>query len=180
MNLANRLTLLRIVLVPVFMVFLLNKITYGEYLAAGVFILAALTDSLDGYIARKHNQITKLGKLMDPIADKLLITAALISLVQMDKLSAWIAMVIIAREFVVTGLRSIAASEGQVIAASVWGKLKTISQVVAVVAIILNNFPFSLINIPFDQIAIWVAVTLTLVSMTDYLYKSRKIFINSR
>ncbi|MGI6703246.1 MAG: CDP-diacylglycerol--glycerol-3-phosphate 3-phosphatidyltransferase [Clostridia bacterium] len=180
MNLANRLTLLRIILVPVFMVFLLNKITYGEYLAAGVFVIAALTDSLDGYIARKHNQVTKLGKLMDPLADKLLITAALISLVQMDKLSAWIVMVIVAREFVVTGLRSIAASEGQVIAASIWGKLKTISQVVAVVAIILNNYPFKLINVPFDEIAIWTAVVLTLVSMVDYLYKSRKIFINSR
>ncbi len=180
MNLANRLTLLRIILVPVFMVFLLNKITYGEYLAAGVFVIAALTDSLDGYIARKHNQVTQLGKLMDPLADKLLITAALISLVQMDKLSAWIVMVIVAREFVVTGLRSIAASEGQVIAASIWGKLKTISQVVAVVAIILNNYPFKLINVPFDEIAIWTAVVLTLVSMVDYLYKSRKIFINSR
>ncbi|MDD2573138.1 MAG: CDP-diacylglycerol--glycerol-3-phosphate 3-phosphatidyltransferase [Bacillota bacterium] len=180
MNLANRLTLLRIILVPVFMVFLLNKITYGEYLAAGVFVIAALTDSLDGYVARKHNQITKLGKLMDPLADKLLITAALISLVQMDKLSAWIAMVIVAREFVVTGLRSIAASEGQVIAASIWGKLKTISQVVAVVSIMLNNYPFSLINVPFDKIAIWAAVALTLISMIDYLYKSRKIFINSR
>ena len=117
---------------------------------------------------------------MDPLADKLLITAALISLVQMDKLSAWIVMVIVAREFVVTGLRSIAASEGQVIAASIWGKLKTISQVVAVVAIILNNYPFKLINVPFDEIAIWTAVVLTLVSMVDYLYKSRKIFINSR
>ena len=180
MNLANRLTLLRIILVPVFMVFLLNKITYGEYLAAGVFVIAALTDSLDGYIARKHNQVTKLGKLMDPLADKLLITAALISLVQMDKLWGWIVMVIVAREFVVTGLGSIAASEGQVIAASIWGKLKTISQVVAVVAIILNNYPFKLINVPFDEIAIWTAVVLTLVSMVDYLYKSRKIFINSR
>jgi CDP-diacylglycerol--glycerol-3-phosphate 3-phosphatidyltransferase len=89
-------------------------------------------------------------------------------------------MVIIAREFVVTGIRSIAASEGQVIAASIWGKLKTISQVVAVVAIILNNFPFSYIGIPFDQIAIWTAVALTLISLADYLYKCRKIFINSR
>ncbi len=179
MNLANRLTLIRIILVPVFMLFLLNKITYGEYISAGVFILAALTDSLDGYVARKHNQVTKLGKLMDPIADKLLITAALISLVQMGKLSAWIAMVIIAREFVVTGLRSIAASEGQVIAASIWGKLKTISQIVAIVAIIIDNFPFHYLNIPFDEIAIWVAVALTVLSMVDYLYKGRKIFINS-
>ena len=149
MNLANKLTLLRIILVPVFMVFLLNKISYGEYLAAGVFILAALTDSLDGYIARKHNQVTKLGKLMDPIADKLLVTAALISLVQMDKLSAWIAMVIIARSCG-NGALSIAASEGQVIAASIWGKLKTISQVVAV-AIILNNFPLAILEYPLTK-----------------------------
>jgi len=180
MNWANRLTLLRIILVPVFMVFMLNKIGYGEYIAAAVFILAALTDSLDGYIARKHNQVTKLGKLMDPVADKLLITAALISLVQMGKLSAWIAMVIIAREFVVTGLRGVAASEGKVIAASIWGKLKTISQIVAIVAIMLNNFPFKNWNIPFDVIAIWVAVAMTLFSMVDYLYKSRTIFLDSR
>jgi CDP-diacylglycerol--glycerol-3-phosphate 3-phosphatidyltransferase len=162
------------------MVFLLNKITHGEYIAAAVFILAALTDSFDGYIARKHNQVTKLGKLMDPVADKLLITAALISLVQMGKLSAWIAMVVIAREFVVTGLRGVAASEGHVIAASIWGKLKTIAQIVAIVAIILNNFPFQYWDIPFDEIAIWIAVALTIFSMIDYLYKSRKIFIDSR
>jgi CDP-diacylglycerol--glycerol-3-phosphate 3-phosphatidyltransferase len=180
MNLANRLTLIRIILVPVFMLFLLIKIEYGEYIAAAIFVLAALTDSLDGYIARKHNQITKLGKLMDPLADKLLITAALISLVQMDKISAWIATIIIAREFVVTGLRSVAASEGMVIAASIWGKLKTISQIVAVVAIILNNFPFRYLNIPFDVAAIWAAVVLTIISMVDYLYKTRKLFVNSR
>jgi CDP-diacylglycerol--glycerol-3-phosphate 3-phosphatidyltransferase len=180
MNLANRLTIIRIVLVPVFMLFLLVKISYGEYIAAAIFIIAALTDSLDGYVARKHNQVTNLGKLMDPIADKLLITSALISLVQMDKISAWIATVIIAREFVVTGLRSVAASDGFVIAASIWGKLKTISQIVAVVAIILDNFPFRYIGVPFDDISIRVAVVLTVFSMIEYLYKARKIFINSK
>jgi CDP-diacylglycerol--glycerol-3-phosphate 3-phosphatidyltransferase len=180
MNLANRLTIIRIVLVPVFMLFLLEKISYGEYIAAAIFVIAALTDSLDGYMARKHNQVTNLGKLMDPIADKLLITAALISLVQMDKISAWIATVIIAREFVVTGLRSVAASDGLVISASIWGKLKTISQIVAVLAIILDNFPFRYIGIPFDSIAIMVAVALTVISMLEYLYKTRKMFINSK
>ncbi|MBA1333923.1 MAG: CDP-diacylglycerol--glycerol-3-phosphate 3-phosphatidyltransferase [Firmicutes bacterium] len=180
MNLANRLTLVRIILVPVFMLFLLVKINYGEFIAAAIFCIAALTDSIDGYVARRHNQITKLGKLMDPLADKLLITAALISLVQMNKISAWIATIIIAREFVVTGLRSIAASEGVVIGASLWGKLKTISQIVAVLAIILNNFPFRYISLPFDIIAIWVAVALTVGSMIDYLYKTRKLFVNSK
>jgi len=178
MNLANRLTLLRIFLVPVFMIFLLTKISYGVFFAAAIFVLAALTDSLDGYIARKKNQITKLGKLMDPLADKLLIAAALISLVQVGRLSAWIATVIIAREFTITGLRGIAAVEGKVIAASMWGKLKTVSQIIAIVAIILNNFPFSYIGVPFDKIALWTAVALTIYSAVDYIYKSKDLFIN--
>lgn len=179
MNLANKLTLVRIIMVPVFMIFLLNKIPYGEYIAAAIFILAALTDSLDGYIARKKNQITQLGKLMDPLADKLLIAAALISLVQMGRLSAWIATVIIAREFTITGLRSIAAAEGKVIAASIWGKLKTISQIIAIVAIILNNYPFEIIGIPFDDIILWTAVGLTIYSAVDYIYRSKDLFVNA-
>ncbi len=179
MNLANRLTMIRIFLIPVFMLLLLTQIPYGEYMAAAVFILAALTDSLDGYVARKRKQITKLGKLMDPLADKLLIAAALISLVQMGRLSAWIATIIIAREFMVTGLRSIAAAEGNVIAASIWGKLKTISQIIAIAAIILNNFPFEKIGVPFADIMLWVAVGLTIYSAVDYLYGCRKLFKSS-
>lgn len=178
MNLANKLTLTRIFLVPVFMIFLLTKIQYGEYAAAIIFTLAALTDRLDGYIARKHNQVTKLGKLIDPLADKLLITGALISLVQLGKLSAWIATIIIAREFVITGLRSIAASEGIIIAASLLGKLKTISQIIAILAILMDNYPFGMVGIPFVDISIWVAVALTILSAAEYIYRCRGIFLN--
>ncbi|WP_026895080.1 CDP-diacylglycerol--glycerol-3-phosphate 3-phosphatidyltransferase [Clostridiisalibacter paucivorans] len=179
MNLANKLTIIRIFLVPVFMFFLFLKIPYGEYIAAGIFIIAALTDSLDGYIARSRNQITKFGKFMDPLADKLLVSAALVSLIEMDKLSSWIVFVIIAREFAITGLRVLAASEGITIAASWWGKIKTITQIVAIVALLLNNFPFSLLNFPFDQIAVLLAVIFTILSGMDYLYKNRKVFHSS-
>ncbi|MGF7057104.1 CDP-diacylglycerol--glycerol-3-phosphate 3-phosphatidyltransferase [Brassicibacter mesophilus] len=179
MNLANKLTLGRIFLVPIFMFFLLVKIPYGEYIAAGIFILAALTDSLDGYIARSRNQITKFGKFMDPLADKLLVSAALISLVEMDKLSAWVVVVIVAREFAITGLRVLAASEGITIAANWWGKIKTITQIVAIVALLLNNYPFSLINFPFDRISVALAVIFTIISGVDYLYINKEVFLSS-
>lgn len=125
MNLANKLTLIRIFLVPVFLVFIAVKdIPYGSFIATFIFILASLTDKLDGYIARSRNQITNFGKFMDPLADKLLVTAALISLVDLQVVPGWAAVVIIAREFAVSGLRSIAAAQGRVIAASWWEKLK--------------------------------------------------------
>ena len=179
MNLANKLTLGRIFLVPIFMFFLLVKIPYGEYIAAGIFILAALTDSLDGYIARSRNQITKFGKFMDPLADKLLVSAALISLVEMDKLSAWVVVVIIAREFAITGLRVLAASEGITIAANWWGKIKTITQIVAIVSLLLNNYPFSLINFTFDRISVALAVIFTIISGIDYVYINKEVFLSS-
>lgn len=172
MNLANKLTLVRIILVPVFMFALLTKIPYGEFIAAGVFILAAITDGLDGYIARKHNQVTKLGKFMDPLADKLLVTAALVSLVEMRLLAAWVAFIIIGREFLVTGIRAVAASEGIVISASKLGKYKTITQIVAIVATIINNYPFHMLNIPFQSIAMVIAVFFTIVSGVDYFMKA--------
>ncbi len=180
MNLANKLTIGRIFLVPVFMLFLLIKIPYGEYIAAVVFILAALTDSLDGYIARSRNQITKFGKFMDPLADKLLVSAALISLIEMGKLSAWVVVIIIGREFAITGLRVLAASEGITIAASWWGKIKTVTQIIAIVALLLDNYPFRLINLPFDKFAITLAVIFTIVSGIDYLYKNRKVFSSNQ
>ena len=124
MNLPTTLTIVRIVLVPVFMALVLVKIPYGAYFAALVFILAAITDGLDGYIARSRNQVTKLGQLLDPIADKLLISGALVSLVQMNLVSAWVAMIIIGREFAVSGLRMVAVTEGIVIAASKLGRLR--------------------------------------------------------
>jgi len=173
MNIANKLTLIRIILVPVFMFVLLTKILpYGEFIAAAIFILAAITDGLDGYLARKHNQVTKLGKLMDPLADKLLVTAALVSLVEMRLLAAWVAFIIIGREFLVTGIRAVAATEGIVIAASKLGKYKTIAQIVAIVATMINNYPFELVNFPFQSIAMVIAVFFTIVSGVDYFMKA--------
>jgi len=186
-NLANRITLARIFLVPVVMFFLLVKynigtfsigsltMTYNELIAALVFILAASTDGLDGYIARKRKIVTNLGKFLDPLADKLLISAALISLVEMQRLEAWIAIVIISREFAVTGLRLVAAAEGQVIAASALGKLKTWVQIVAVTAVMIRNFPFAFFGIPFDEVAIWAMVLITIYSGYDYFSKNRNV-----
>lgn len=184
MNLANRITLARIFLVPVLMIFLLIRFDFGqiqvdqvslsvsELIATIVFILAAITDGLDGYIARKNQIVTNLGKFLDPLADKLLITAALISLVEMQRLEAWIAIIIISREFAVTGLRLIAVAEGRVIAASPLGKLKTIIQIVAIISLMLNNIPFSIVQIPFADIATWLAVLITLWSGIDYFHKN--------
>ncbi|MGI6576392.1 MAG: CDP-diacylglycerol--glycerol-3-phosphate 3-phosphatidyltransferase [bacterium] len=175
MNLSNRLTLIRIVLVPFFMLFVLMRIPYGDFIAAGIFALAAITDSLDGYIARRRKEVTKLGKLIDPLADKLLVTAALLSLVEMGRLGAWVAMIIIGREFAVTGLRTVAASEGIVIAASKLGKLKTILQITAILAILLRDYPFSLLNIPFGNITLSLAVILTILSGIDYFVRAKEI-----
>lgn len=187
MNLANKITLARIFLVPVVMFFLLVRYNFGQFefggavitvsemIAAAVFILAAVTDGLDGYIARKKKLETTLGKFLDPLADKLLISAALISLVSMQRLDAWVAIVIISREFAVTGLRLVAAVEGHVIAASILGKLKTIIQIVAIVALIVNNFPFSSIAFPFALISTWLAVIITVLSGVDYFVKNRRV-----
>ncbi|NLY54143.1 MAG: CDP-diacylglycerol--glycerol-3-phosphate 3-phosphatidyltransferase [Firmicutes bacterium] len=168
MTLANRITIMRIILVPVFLYFVLESIPYGTFIAAGIFILAASTDGLDGYLARKRKEITNLGKLLDPLADKLLITAALISLVESGVLPAWVAIVIISRELAVTSLRALAAAEGIIIQASPIAKLKTISQIVAIVGLLLDNYPFSLIGFPFTNIAVWVSIVLTAWSGVDY------------
>ena len=169
LNLPNFLTVLRILLVPVIVVALLSETPNGDTLAAIVFALAAFTDTLDGYIARSRGSITTFGKLMDPIADKLLIIAPLILLVSLNRLAAWVAMVIIAREFAVTGLRMVAAEQGVVIAASPLGKLKTITQVAAI---------FALIAVPSSPPAIdalvYVAVAVTLVSGADYFFGLRR------
>ena len=139
MNLANKLTVIRIFLVPIFLIFIaVQGIPYGTFIATFIFILASLTDKLDGYIARSRNQITNFGKFMDPLADKLLVTSALISLVELQMVPSWAAIVIIAREFAVSGLRTIAASEGKVIAASWWGKIKTVIQIIAIVLLLLQ------------------------------------------
>ncbi|WP_426446973.1 CDP-diacylglycerol--glycerol-3-phosphate 3-phosphatidyltransferase [Paenibacillus sp. S-38] len=187
MNLANRITLARIFLVPIIMLFLLINvkfphvrieqfsITYNQIIAALIFIVAASTDSLDGYIARKRKLVTNLGKLLDPLADKLLVSAVLISLVEMDKVDAWIVIVIISREFAITGLRQIALLEGVVLAASKWGKWKTAAQITAIIALLINNFPFALIHFPFDQIASWIAAIITIYSGIDYFVKNKHV-----
>ncbi|EFM13132.1 CDP-diacylglycerol/glycerol-3-phosphate 3-phosphatidyltransferase [Paenibacillus curdlanolyticus YK9] len=187
MNLANRITLARIFLVPIIMIFLLVKmdlepikfadfsITYNQIVAALIFIIAASTDGLDGYIARKNKIVTNLGKLLDPLADKVLVAAVLISLVEMDKLDAWIAVVIICREFAVTGLRQIALLENKVIAASKWGKWKTAVQITMIIALMLNNFPFTFIDFRFDLIASWIAAVITVYSGIDYFVKNKNL-----
>ena len=171
MNLANKLTMLRIILIPIFLFFIAIKIKYGIYIATGVFIVAALTDTLDGYVARSRNQVTKFGKFMDPLADKLLVTAALISLVEMKQLPSWVVMIIIAREFAITGLRAVAASEGVIISASKWGKAKTVIQIIAIIAVLMN--------IAYSRVLIIIAVVITIISGVDYLYKNRKILNTS-
>ncbi|MCB0860822.1 MAG: CDP-diacylglycerol--glycerol-3-phosphate 3-phosphatidyltransferase [Solirubrobacterales bacterium] len=169
LNLPNVLTLLRILAVPVVVVALLDGTPNGDMLAAIVFALAALTDGLDGYIARSRDSVTTFGKLMDPLADKLLITAALISLVSLNRLPAWVAMVIIAREFAITGLRSIAADRGVVIAASWMGKVKTVLQIAAVFALIIFN-PAPL----WADILVYLALAATVISGFDYFFGLRK------
>ena len=173
MNLPNKLTVLRMVMIPVFMALLL---TGHWYLSAAVFVIASATDALDGKIARKYNLITNFGKIMDPLADKLLVTAALLCLCQLGTVAAWMVFVILAREFLISGLRAVAASQGIVIAASLWGKLKTVSQMTAIVLLLLQNWPFRLIQLPMDQILLWAAVILTVFSGVDYIYKSREVF----
>lgn len=169
MNLPNQLTLARIFLVPVFLLVVSLNIPHGDLLAAAVFILAASTDGLDGYFARKNKMITRFGKIMDPVADKLLVTAALVSLVGLQNLPAWVAVIIIGREFAVSGLRTLAAAEGNVIAASKLGKYKTISQIVAIVVMFLTGLPFY----PYlGQTAMAVAVIFTIWSGIDYYTKN--------
>jgi CDP-diacylglycerol--glycerol-3-phosphate 3-phosphatidyltransferase len=181
-------------MIPVMLVFLLldagwlaYELTLGEYslpvnqlIAAVLFIIAASTDGIDGYIARKYNLVTNLGKLLDPLADKLLVGTVLIGLVALGKCDAWIAVIIIAREFAVTGLREVALLEGSVIAASKWGKAKTITQIIAISALLLNNFPFEWLSIPFDDIAIWLAAIITLYSGIDYFVKNKSVLSFSK
>jgi CDP-diacylglycerol--glycerol-3-phosphate 3-phosphatidyltransferase len=169
-------------MIPIFMVILLLKLpggktyfAYQNFVAAAIFIAAAATDGLDGYIARKFHQVTNLGKFLDPLADKLLVSAALISLVQMHKIYAWIVWVILAREFAVTGLRAIAAADGVVISASKLGKIKTVSQVVAISVILLNDWPFSYLGIYLGKPLIYLALILTIISGVDYIFKARNL-----
>jgi len=169
LNLPNALTMLRILAVPVVVVALLVEMPNGDVIAAAVFAAAALTDGLDGYIARSRNSITTFGKLMDPLADKLLIIGALVSLVSLGRLEAWVAMVIIAREVAVTILRTIAAERGLVIAASWLGKAKTVLQIAAVIALIATNPSPTWVDV-----LVYAAVAVTIVSGADYFFGLRR------
>lgn len=175
MNLANKITLARVLMIPVFMLVLFSNFNGSNYVAAFIFTIAAATDGLDGYIARSRNQITTFGKFIDPLADKLLVSAALISMVQLGTVPAWIVVVIIAREFTITGFRIIAASEGITIAASPLGKIKTSTQLIAIIAILIDNFPFKFINFPFDIIMLYVSLFFTVVSGIDYLLRNKDV-----
>jgi CDP-diacylglycerol--glycerol-3-phosphate 3-phosphatidyltransferase len=183
MNLANKITVIRIAMIPLFMlafqhypswleekvgfVHYLNQ--YGLYLAVGLFVLASATDKLDGYIARKYNMITNLGKLLDPLADKLLVSVALIMMVQQSMIPSWIAVVIIVREIMVSGLRILAAEKGIALAADRHGKLKLVLQVVAITAVLLGNYPFAfLTEFPVDLSIMLIAVALTVYSGYKY------------
>ena len=175
MNLPNKLTILRVILIPFFVFFLISPFFdgYGNYIALAIFIIASLTDMADGKIARKYNLVTNFGKFMDPLADKLLVCSAMICLIQTGQLAAWIVVIIIAREFIISGFRLIASDNGVVIAASYWGKFKTTFQMLMVIVLILN------VQMPFFQILgkilTYAALILTVVSLIDYIVKNKDV-----
>ncbi|MEO2260322.1 CDP-diacylglycerol--glycerol-3-phosphate 3-phosphatidyltransferase [Paenibacillus amylolyticus] len=179
MNLANKITLARIALIPLFMICFLNQ--HSLMFALVIFAVAAGTDKLDGYVARKYNQITNLGKLLDPLADKLLIAVALVMMVQENMISSWIAVIIIGREIVITALRMVATEQGIALAADRYGKIKMVLQVAAIIAILLNNVPFSLLTeVRVDVILLWLAAGVTLLSGLNYILVNYKLLQTGR
>lgn len=174
MNLPNKITILRICMIPFFLFFMLSpSIPYSKYIAAVIFIVAALSDAVDGHIARKYSLITNFGKFMDPLADKLLVCSALICFVELKRVPAWIIIIIISREFIISGFRLVASDNGVVIAASYWGKFKTTAQMIMSVLLIVN-FDGIIFN-TIENIFIYLALILTIVSLIDYLWKNRKV-----
>ena len=177
MNLPNKLTMFRVILIPFFVVFMLVDITlYDKWVALAIFIIASLTDLLDGKIARKYNLVTNFGKFMDPLADKLLVCSALICLVELNKIPTWIVIVIIAREFIISGFRLIASDNGVVIAASYWGKFKTTFQMVMICLMIADIAVISLLT----AIVMWAALALTVISLVDYLVKNKDVMKDTK
>lgn len=173
MNLANKITILRVLMIPVFLIVLFNNFfdpQVSRYVAVSIFILASLTDALDGYIARSQNMITNLGKFMDPLADKLLVAAALISMVELQDLKAWVVIIIISREFIVTGFRVIAAADNIVIAASSWGKIKTITQMIMIVFLLIGFKGDTLVAV--GNLLVFLSVVFTIISGVDYIVKN--------
>ena len=173
MNLPNKLTMIRVILVPVFIVLLFmgQNNPIFKYLALAVFVIASLTDTLDGYIARSRNLVTNFGKFMDPLADKLLVCSALICFIQIGTIPALVVIIIISREFIISGFRLIASDKGVVIAASKWGKAKTVSQMITVILLILNLSILKTVT----NIMIIVMTVLTVVSLIDYIVKNAKV-----
>ncbi|GEN54077.1 CDP-diacylglycerol--glycerol-3-phosphate 3-phosphatidyltransferase [Halobacillus faecis] len=192
MNLPNKITLSRIFLIPIFIILMSVPFEWGAFqmedrelpvahlAGALLFILASTTDWIDGYIARKYNLVTNLGKFLDPLADKLLVSAALILLVEIGLAPAWIVILIISREFAVTGLRLVAAGEGSVLAASQMGKLKTWIQIIAISLLLLHNWPFAFIGFPLGMIALYLALLITVYSGYDYFKKNWHVMRDSK
>jgi CDP-diacylglycerol---glycerol-3-phosphate 3-phosphatidyltransferase len=192
MNLPNKITVSRILLIPLFLIIMLAPFEWGDvhllgtdmpvtHLVGGLlFILASTTDWIDGHLARKLNLVTNMGKFLDPLADKLLVSAALIVLVELGYAPSWIVIIIISREFAVTGLRLLLAGEGEVVAANMLGKVKTWAQIIAISSLLLHNIVFEAISFPFDQITLWIALIFTIWSGWDYFAKNTQVFKNSK
>ncbi|MDQ0214216.1 CDP-diacylglycerol--glycerol-3-phosphate 3-phosphatidyltransferase [Oikeobacillus pervagus] len=192
MNLPNKITISRIFLIPIFLIIMLVQFEWGDitllgttmpvqhFVGALIFIIASTTDWIDGHYARKYNLVTNLGKFLDPLADKLLVSAAFIVLVDLEYAASWIVIIIISREFAVTGLRLILAGEGEVVAANMLGKIKTWTQIIAISALLLHNIMFESFSFPFADIALWVATFFTIWSGCDYFYLNRHVFKHSK
>ncbi|QBP41428.1 CDP-diacylglycerol--glycerol-3-phosphate 3-phosphatidyltransferase [Paenisporosarcina antarctica] len=192
MNIPNQITVSRIIMIPIFVAFMLIDFGWGDLTLLGatlpvehligaiIFIFAAVTDFIDGYYARKHNLVTKMGMFLDPLADKLLVSAALIILVELGFAPAWIVIIIISREFAVTGLRLILANEGEVVAAKQLGKIKMWTQIIAVSALLLHNIVFEMFSIPFATIMLYVTLIFTIWSGWDYFYANRRVLLDSK
>lgn len=186
MKLANRITMIRIALIPIFMAVYLLEFPYHDYIAFALFLLASATDKLDGYIARKYNQISDFGKFIDPLADKLLITAALVMLTEAGAIASWAVVLILAREFIVTGLRTVAMSAGKVIAANNWGKAKMVVQVIGVAFLLTplrDVTPLRGISLGWMTIGdamAWIMTAITVFSGFEYCYSNRELFWRSK
>ena len=179
MNLPNKLTILRVIMIPFFVAALLYDGGANQnmrYVAAALFIIASLTDMLDGKIARKYNLVTNFGKFMDPLADKLLVCSALICMIELRELPAWMVIIIISREFIISGFRLVASDNGVVIAASYWGKFKTTFQMIGVVLLIFNIPALSMVT----TIVIWIALALTVISLVDYIVKNAGVLTEGK